>query len=356
MELMLLDDSGKIVFANAKARELNEIANGAANGSIESPLRFGAFWLDAPDKVVQIMRHLAGRSQWQPFSLIRARGDQKGLRALFRGCRIHMSDAECDASLVMITSEPTQKVQFAEHRRLIASLNQALAQGQRAEKTLTELLAKQHRLHRELVHRVKNNLNLLLRLLDAGKRQTRNLDCADLIRDMQRRIISVAAVHDLLDNTDQTDFVQADELIARICTGLRQALAKDSIVIDWELTPVRLHIEDATPLALIVNELVTNALKHAFPPGRGDGRVTISLKRNGVDKLEATIHDDGVGLIEGPRQSKGTGTRIIAALAEQLNGELTRSIEGGTKWLLIFPPRFFDCPDPVLLPASDTRH
>ena len=334
-ELLLLDLSGRIVHANTKARDLFPLDSKEA----EVDVRFDQLWTEPAATITPILRQIAGSSAWQPFSLTRAGGSQKGLRTPLNGCGLAVDDGGVQKHFILIASDPARYVQFAEHTRLIARLNAELASGQRAEMRLDDLLQQQQRLHRELVHRVKNNLSLLISLLEVSRRQTKDPSSMQLFHDLERRIMSVAAVHELLDKANETDFVQADQLIARICEELQRALAKDSIKIDWDLTPIRLHIEDATPLALIVNELVTNALKHAFPSERGTGRILIGLKRNGVDKLEATIHDDGVGLSEGTSTREGTGTQIIAALSRQLRGQLSRSAEGGTKWQLIFPPR-----------------
>ena len=105
--------------------------------------------------------------------------------------------------------------------------------------------------------------------------------------------------------------------------------------------PFRLHVSEATPMALLVNELVTNSLKHAFR-GRAGGRVDIAFKRNGVDKIEVHVADDGAGYQDA---QTGHGSRIVEALTQQLHGELSVKSDQGTSWQLIFKPMSIDSND-----------
>ena len=104
--------------------------------------------------------------------------------------------------------------------------------------------------------------------------------------------------------------------------------------LERELEKIRLHIADATPMVLMLNELVTNALKHAFPEQAGTIRIV--LRRHSSDRIELRIIDDGVGMTD--EQTPRTGRSIVSALVQQMNGTLTRECDGGTVWILQFPP------------------
>ena len=333
-DVLILDGSGDVVYANVHARNLIDAPTDGA-GSLGA---FAVLWQEDADTIAQLVRRLGGTSEWQPFSLKRASGGHAGLRMAWRGRAFMARDADEPALHILVMTDVLRERSFEDHRGLIRQLNHQLQKGLRTEQTLNALLETQKKLHRELVHRVKNNLALLSSLLRINRQRSNDPAVNAQLQELERRVMSVAAVHDILDRNAETDFVRADQLIDRICEELQHSLASDNVRIERDLSPIRLHVSDATPLALIINELVTNALKHAFPAGR-EGHIRIGLRKNGVEKLEATIFDDGVGInAEAAGASHGSGSRIIEALALQLGGELVRQGGDGTAWQLIFPP------------------
>ena len=346
-EVMVLDVSGTVLSANQEARRLID----APMGDERELGQFTTFWNEPADDIRKALRRLAGTSTWQPITLTRASGQHAGLRMHLRGRALLSRTAEGATELnVLVTADAQRERSFDDHRRLIRSLNMKLAQGSRQESLLASMLESEKHLRHELIHRVKNNLSLLTSLLRINSSRSREPEVREQLEEMERRILSIAAVHDLLDRTQETDFVRADELIEKICHELETSLVPGRVVIRRDLVPVRLHISDATPLALIVNELVTNALKHAFPENKA-GRISIHLKKNGIEKLEAVVHDDGVGMSMATGEEHiGTGTRILEALATQLHGEIVREERDGTTWQLVFEPQH------DLEPLSDALH
>ena len=332
-EVLVVDGSGGVVYSNAAARLLID----PLSKDHTAPGTFHQLWSERPGEVGDLMRRIAGTSAWQPFTLTRAAGRHSGLRIPMRGRAFVGEDV--GAPFVLLTSDAFRERAFDDHRRLIRHLNFRIAEGSRAETLLAKLLENEQRLRQELIHRVKNNLAMLMALLRLNERHAENPETLAQIEEMERRVLSISAVHDLLDAHDAMEYVQADELIERICMQLERALAPGTVSIRRTLVPVRLHISDATPLALIVNELVTNAIKHAFPDGTG-GTISIHLKKNGVEKLEAIVEDDGVG-VEMPvgEAVRGKGSVILQALAEQLQGKIVRTADSGTRWQLVFAPR-----------------
>ena len=337
-EVLLLDVSGSVLFANKEARALID----APMGGDRDLGSFTGLWEERAEEVRKALRRLAGTSTWQPFTLTRASGAHGGLRMNMRARAFVAGEGDAREMRLLVTADSHRERSFEDHRRLIRHLNTRLAKGSQTETLLTTLLDNERRLHHELVHRVKNNLSLLISLLRFDRGRNEGPDPGQQLEEMERRILSIAAVHDLLDQAQETDFVRADLLIEKICREMEQAVVPGAIRIERALTPVRLHISDATPLALIVNELVTNALKHAFPGG-GPGRITIELKKNGVEKLEAVVHDDGIGMTLGDDEDAGDdgghGSLILRSLAQQLGGDIVRSVGGGTTWQLVFMPK-----------------
>ena len=333
-EVLVVDPAGGVIYANVAARRLID----SPDGEGFAPEGFLALWTERPKAVRDLLRRLAGTSTWQPFTLTFAAGAHAGLRLPMRG-RAFVGE-EGGVPQVLVTSDAYRERSFDDHRRLIRHLNVRIAEGSRTESVLAGLLENEKRLRLELVHRVKNNLAMLMALLRLNQQHAQHPEVISQIEEMERRVLSISAVHDLLDTHEDMDFVRADELIERICSQLERAVAPGTVTIRRSLVPVRLHITDATPLALIVNELVTNALKHAFPDGTA-GTISISLKKNGVEKLEAVVEDDGVGvgleMVIG-QASRGRGGAILAALAEQLQGNLVRTADKGTRWQIVFAP------------------
>ena len=337
-EIMIVDVAGMLVFANREARSLIDRPHCDAAG----PASFVSLWSEPAAEIRAMVRRLAGSSGWQPVTLTRAAGGEAGLRISMRGRAFTTEGDGARTPHVLFTSDRHRERSFEYHRRLIRHLNVQLAEGSRSEVLLNGLLESERRMRQELIHRVKNNLALLLSLMRLNRHHLADPESAGQLEEMERRILSIATVHDLLDRNQETDFVRADELIDRICAGLEAALVPGTISIERDLTPVRLHISDATPLALIINELITNALKHAFP--QGTGTIRIGLKKTDGETLEAVVQDNGVGLAVDTR-ANGQGTRILRSLAQQIHGEIARSAGDGTTWQLTFAPRAAEeCP------------
>ena len=333
-EVMVLSVMGDVLFANQDARALIDAPMGE-DGPLGS---FPSFWEEGAEAVRGVVRRLAGTSTWQPVTLTRASGRHAGLRMNLRGRAFLTGREDGRAVHVLVTADSHRERSFEDHRRLIRHLNTRVVEGSQTESLLSNLLENERRLKQELVHRTKNNLSLLMSLIGFNKDQVQGGEARSQLDEIQRRILSIAAVHDILDRQGETDFVRADQLIERICQELERALVPGAIQIQRRLMPVRLHVNEATPLALIINELVTNALKHAFPAG-GPGRVSIDLKKNGIEKLEAVVEDDGVGLPSDLKERNSTGATILGALAQQLGGSLTQENGQGTTWRLIFAPK-----------------
>lgn len=189
-----------------------------------------------------------------------------------------------------------------------------------------ELALQQNKmLFQEIHHRVKNNLQQvasLVRLQQAPAAMKENLT---------RRIAAMSAVHQHIYESDQFGSLDAEAYLARVLSSLRDS-APPGVALDWKLAPLQLSPDQALPLGMMVNEVVSNAFKHGFPDGR-PGKVEIALVRP-LEGNEAvlTIEDNGVGMGETPAGGQGLGTRLIAGFAAQLQGkaEVTRGSEGVT--------------------------
>lgn len=285
----------------------------------------------------ETLRRAIGSSSWVPLRVEIRNGDRRGMSILFRARGMRLPDREAPI-LVMVRDDDDSRA-FAEHSRLVARLNAELREQHRLRRDLSGALEREAHLHRELIHRVKNNLTLLAAIVSNRRREPVSPDTDAVLSDIQMRIRAVGLVHDVLDLKMEIDVVDAEEVLERLCDQMRLAIVPEGVELTCELVPFPLAVEDATPLCLLVNELVTNALKHGVPDG---GRIEVNLRRNGHDKLEIEISDDGSGFGDG--QGKRARARVVDALAQQLNGDLTQgeSPLGGARWTLVFPPRAID--------------
>ncbi len=218
------------------------------------------------------------------------------------------------------------------------ALVQDITARKRAEDELRGSLREKDVLLREIHHRVKNNLQIVTSLLNLQLRGIEDGAARGLLRESQDRVKTMALVHEKLYQSKGLATLDSPAYLRDLVASLfRSYGAVPRISQRVEAQEVPLDIDAAVPLGLVVNELVSNALKHAFPDGR-IGCVVVSLATTG-DATTLTVKDDGVGLPEGleARRSRSLGLQLVDGLATQLRGELTTtSGPAGTTFTLVF--------------------
>jgi PAS domain S-box-containing protein len=194
-------------------------------------------------------------------------------------------------------------------------------------------LEKQKLLLRELGHRVKNHLGMIVSLLRLKQsRQTDPAAIEDFTRAIER-INTIAYLHDRLYRSDDVESVDVRKYLGDICDNLHASLlAETRIEIVREIEPFELHVDQAVPIGLIVNEAITNAAKYAFGPGQ-EGRITVRLRVRG-ERATLTIADNGRGFA--PDRPQGVGTRLVRALATQIGARLRVVSRRGVTYSLTF--------------------
>jgi PAS domain S-box-containing protein len=191
---------------------------------------------------------------------------------------------------------------------------------------------------KEIHHRVKNNLQIIVSLLNLQSDKTKNARVHAAFDEIRNRIFTMALLHEKLYMSESFAEVPFKAYLTELCRELLGSSgADDHIDIDFDLTDIHLGIDAAVPCGLIVNEIVTNAIKHAFPAGR-KGKIAVTFRRNGTGWNELRIKDDGVGLPPGfdAVKTQSLGLTIIRILAQQLEGDLTVSSGKGTSYRLVF--------------------
>lgn len=208
---------------------------------------------------------------------------------------------------------------------------------QQADATLGEALEHQAMLTREMSHRVKNSLTSVVGLLRVQARNAQSQDVKNALEDASLRVETIAQVHDHLWRGSQIGFVDLADFISELCKKLQGTTGAHLLHSHADAMP--LSADHAIPLGLLINELVTNAVKHAYPDHAGPIEI-LAHEING--HLHVEVSDQGIGLPDGfdidqPRQS--LGFKVITGLARQLQGHLTvaSNVPKGTRFLLDLP-------------------
>jgi len=207
-------------------------------------------------------------------------------------------------------------------------------------RTLVSSLEEKETLLREVHHRVKNNLNVIVSLLRLQEDQIDSVESARVAFEQSRkRIFSMALVHQSLYQSESLADIALDEYIRALVEQLQDTAPGDKeIRYTCDLEPVRMDIANAVPCGIIVNELISNAQKHAFADSSG-GLIAVSLARGDETSLMLTVRDDGVGLPDEFSAGRTTtlGLKLVTLLAAQIDGEVTFVGDGGTRVGLTFP-------------------
>ncbi len=226
-----------------------------------------------------------------------------------------------------------------------------VAERRRAEERITASLREKESLLQEVHHRVKNNLQIVSSLLNLQSRDYTDPALRTAFAESQQRIRSMALIHEMLYQTEDLAEIDFGAYLRTLVPALIRSYATHSGRVSHEITADTIFVrtETAVPLGLIVNELITNSLKHAFPDKRA-GRIFIEFRHAGGATFSLTVRDDGVGLPEGFAMEKTTtlGLRIVGMMAGQLSAQLEAQSPEGASFTLTF-----DIPDAH--PATTAR-
>ncbi len=196
----------------------------------------------------------------------------------------------------------------------------------RKDKNKTKLLRKQNEekafLLKEIHHRVKNNLEVVSSLLSLQSAQLQDENAKNAMQDSQNRVHSMSMIHQRLYQGKNLAAIEMKDYCFNLTTHVLDSFgAAKQIKTECKMKPLELDVDTAVPIGLIVNELLTNALKYAFPNNK-KGTVTINLERTDANTLLLQVTDNGIGMQEDRIQGTGFGTQLINLLTQQLNGKM----------------------------------
>ncbi len=227
--------------------------------------------------------------------------------------------------------------------QLAIAIYHALLQVQIKEhaKNLQCSLSEKEVLLKEIHHRVKNNLQVISSLLYLNSKKTKDKETLDMFKDSQNRVKSIALVHERLYQSKNLGSINFEEYVRKLIIDLSRSYGvdQDIIKINIDINNIFISIDNAVPCGLIINELVSNALKYAFPENMGkENNINISFDKCGGRELLLIVSDNGIGInVElNERKKHSLGLQLVETLVEQLDGTLEMDLGSGTAFKIKF--------------------
>jgi len=216
----------------------------------------------------------------------------------------------------------------------LASLNVSL---ETKNTQLDKRNAENELLLKEIHHRVKNNLEVVSSLLALQSAQIDNPAIQDAMQSSQNRVQSMGILHQKLYQNEHLAFIEMKNYFADLAENILDSYnLTEQITIEYPMKELELDVDTAVPVGLIVNELLTNSLKYAFPKGKL-GKISISLEEIGQGMLQLCIADNGIGkALHAKAQGTGFGTQLVDLLTRQIEGTLQQEVNNGTRISVLF--------------------
>ncbi|HYV31877.1 MAG TPA: PAS domain S-box protein, partial [Candidatus Binatia bacterium] len=332
--MVMVDETGKIALVNSEAERLF--------GSTRAELLGHPVEMLVPERFRGA--HSGHRARFFAAPTARPIGARRDLYGLAKDGReipieiglnpIRMTEGQFVlASIIDITerkrAEQILRDMNAELERRVATrtaeLEVEVSERKRVEALIRTALEEKKTLLEEIHHRVKNNLQVICSLLELQGAYAKNQEDVTMFQECQNRVRTMAMVHERLYRSENLASIDFGEHVRDLVNMLAStyAQAASQVQVFTEAESVQLQLETAIPAGLIVHELVSNALKHAFPDGRR-GTLKVSLHSPTHGQLLLSVEDDGVGPSRGAHwdQGRSLGLRMVRDLARQIRGTL----------------------------------
>lgn len=280
-----------------------------------------------------ISNHLENEQRFRTSELLVEHGITRAINVILQGDGKPFGVLELDSR---------SEVDFTEHD--IAFLQGAAnivgmgIERERYQRKLQAALERHQILLKEVNHRVKNSLSIIVSLFRLQAKEIGNPILTVRLEEAAHRVQAIARAHQRLYQTDDIHFLDIGLYIEQVCADLAGTVARCEIEITAQ-HDILMETDRAISLALVVNELITNAAKYAYPDNHG-GKIRVRVNGSEGAMVFVSVRDDGVGLPADfdPKTRKGLGMRIITSFSQQLNAELTvNRYQPGTEFLISVP-------------------
>lgn len=227
----------------------------------------------------------------------------------------------------------------SEDTLVLLGITRDITQREAAEERILGALREKEVLLKEIHHRVKNNLQIVSSLLSLQANHMQDQRAREMLKETQRRVKSMSIIHEKLYRASDLAQIDFADYIRELANDLFRSyhISADRITLELTLADAVLSVETALPCGLILNELISNCLKHAFPAGR-TGEIRIELRSPSDGMFVLTVSDNGIGLPQGLdfRTTTSLGLQLVVTLAEQVRGTIELDRHEGTTFRLLF--------------------
>ncbi len=310
------------------------------------PMLEGRFWVDQVDDPELLEHDRRYMEQFGAQSILYiplyVRGQTVGYAELWESRRRREFTAE---EIALCRAIGQNAAVALENARLYDQAKQEIAERVRAQQEIQATLSEKVMLLQEIHHRVKNNLQVVDSMLNLQSRQIRDPHALAVLRESQVRIRSMALIHEKLYRSDNLARIDLAEYIRDLATHLLHSYRTDAqtVGLSIQAEAAYLGIDTAVPCGLILSELISNALKHAFPPnwdgrdGQG-GVICIQLRKDGSRRMTLVVADNGIGLPPDFDSASihSLGFQLVCVLVNQLDGTLEIVNNGGAEFRITF--------------------
>jgi PAS domain S-box-containing protein len=256
---------------------------------------------------------------------------KKSTRYIYKVLRKDGATFWAEANINPILNPATNEV------KNLITLVRDISERMKHEEELSENARQKEYLLREIHNRVKNNFAILVSLMNMQRDQSANPELSSSLTDLQLRVRTMSLVHEQLYQTQEISTIPFDSYLHHLSLIISSSFNNSRIRLQTEIRPCVIAIEMALPLGLIINELITNAYKYAFPGDR-TGNIWVRLLRENEQKFCISICDDGIGLPEDftMNTTQSMGSQIVGILVEQIEAVLEISSNGGACFRILF--------------------
>jgi PAS domain S-box-containing protein len=221
----------------------------------------------------------------------------------------------------------------------ISGIGHDITEKKSAEEKIKQSLQEKEVLLKEVHHRVKNNLQVISSILNLQSSYVKDASTLNILKESQNRIKSMAFIHESLYQTKDFSSINFSEYVINLSQNLIHSYSnvEHEIKLNLDIQNVFLNLDLAIPCGLIINEIVSNALKYAFVDSSGEDEITIKMELSG-DDLVLKIGDNGIGLPKhiDYRNTESLGLQLVVTLTDQLNGKINLDTQSGTLYTIIF--------------------